>query len=95
MQRSADEEIPKHVAKGELIGLRMEVVDSRHPPLRGLVGLVVDETRNTLVVETPRGAKVVPKRGQRFRFTLVDGGSATLDGARIAYRPEDRLKKAR
>lgn len=94
MPRSGDEASSKHVAKGELIGLRVEVVDTRHPPLRGLAGQVVDETRDTLVVETPGGEKVVPKRGQRFRFTLPDGRSATLDGARIAYRPADRLKKA-
>lgn len=93
MPRSGDESA--HIVKHELIGLRVEVVASSHPPLVGLEGRVVDETRNTLAVETAKGERVVPKVGQRFAFTLRDGRSHEVDGRRIAYRPEDRIKKAR
>jgi RNase P/RNase MRP subunit p29 len=72
----------------------VEVVDSGHPPCVGTSGTVVDETRNTLAVETDAGTRTVPKRGQRFTFTTRDGASVTLDGSRIEARPADRIKDA-
>jgi ribonuclease P protein subunit POP4 len=59
----------------------------------GMEGTVVDETRETLVIE--RGARrTLPKRGNVFEFTLEDGTTVVLEGDAIAYRPEDRIKRA-
>jgi ribonuclease P protein subunit POP4 len=82
-----------NLRKHELIGLQVAVVRATDPSLLGLGGRVVDETRNTLLVETVRGEKTVPKRGTRFRFD-VQGGTE-VEGDDIAFRPEDRIKKAR
>ncbi len=79
--------------KHELIGLEVAVIRSTDPSLVGVRGNVVDETRNTLVVESGGREKRVPKRGTRFRFE-VEGG-VEIDGGDIQYRPEDRIKKAR
>jgi len=82
-----------NLRKHELIGLQVAILRSPDPSLVGVRGLVVDETRNTLVVEAGGREKRVAKEGTRFRFD-VDGG-VEVDGAEILYRPEDRTKKAR
>jgi len=82
-----------NVRKHELIGLQVAVLRSSDPSLVGVRGLVVDETRNTLVVEAAGREKRVPKEGTRFRFEVQ--GGVEVDGDEILFRPEDRTKKAR
>ena len=82
-----------NLRKHELIGLQVAILRSPDPSLVGVRGLVVDETRNTLVVEAGGREKRVAKEGTGFRFD-VEGG-VEVDGAEILYRPEDRTKKAR
>ncbi len=81
----------------ELIGLRLRVVRSDDTGVEGMEGTVVDETREMLAVERggARGTAWVPKRGALLELELEDGSTATLEGDRIAYRPEDRTKRAR
>ena len=82
-----------NLRKHELIGLQVEIVDATDPSQAHLRGLVVDETRNTLVVEVQGHEKRIPKHGSRFRFDVQ--GGLELDGEEIRFRPEDRVKKAR
>ena len=82
-----------NLRKHELIGLQVEVVAATDPSQEHVRGLVVDETRNTLVIEVRGEEKRIPKPGSRFRFD-VQGGTE-LDGEEILFRPEDRVKKAR
>lgn len=93
----------RDVARHELIGLFV-TVESRHAGWNGLEGTVVDETKQTLVVERASGSEgradtrareaVVPKTGQRFVFR-VGNERFVVEGADIDFRPEDRTKKAR
>lgn len=86
----------ENLAIHELIGLQVRVAESLSLPHRGLSGVVVDETKNTLVVCTKAGAeKAVPKKGCTFEFCLPGGEKAMLDGGKIAYRPFDRPKKVK
>ncbi|MGI0148323.1 MAG: ribonuclease P protein component 1 [Thermoplasmata archaeon] len=82
-----------NLRKHELIGLRVEVVNATDPSQSHIRGLVVDETRNTLVVEVEGAEKRIPKQGSRFRFDVQ--GGIEVDGEEIRFRPEDRVKKAR
>ena len=82
-----------NVRKHELIGLQVAILRSPDPSLVGVRGLVVDETRNTLVVKAGDREKRVPKEGARFRFEVQ--GGVEVEGDEILYRPEDRTKKAR
>jgi len=81
------------LTKHELIGLQVAIVRASDPSLIGVQGLVVDETRNTVVVEAGGREKRVPKQGSRFRFQIQ--GGLEVDGDEIMFRPEDRVKKAR
>ena len=79
----------------ELIGLHALVAESSSLPHKGMRGLVVDETKNTLVIRVGSEEKIVPKKGRVFLFTLPNREKARLDGDKIAYRPYDRPKKLR
>ena len=80
----------------ELIGLHARVEKSLSLPYEGISGMVVDETKNTLVL-LGKGIveRTVPKKGSVFVFTLPDKSKARLDGKGIAFRPYDRPKKLR
>lgn len=83
------------LARHELLGLPCRVVASAHAPYVGLEGRVVDETMRTLTLDAGGQERTVPKAGQAFEFTLPDGSTQRLDGRSIAFRPEERTKKAR
>ncbi len=82
-----------NLRKHELIGLQVEVVRSTDPGQAHVTGLVVDETRNLLVIEAGGAEKRIPKQGSRFRFQI--NGGIEVEGDEIRFRPEDRVKKAR
>ena len=74
------------VAQGELIGRTVRALGKRE-----VRGVIVDETRETLVVQS--GGKRVPllKRQQVVEFS-EQGAMVRVQGAMLAKRPEDRLK---
>lgn len=85
---------PRNIAKHELIGLRVRISSSKNKSLKGLSGIVVDETHNTLVIKTENGKeKIVIKKVCVFDFTLPDGTVVSVDGRLLTGRPEDRIKK--
>jgi len=77
----------------ELIGLSVRVVKSADKDAVGLSGRVVDETKNTFLVEARGEVKTVPKQQNVFEFTLPSGEKAVLEGKLIAFAPEERPKK--
>ncbi len=87
---------PENIVAHELIGLQVRMAESLCLPRKGLNGVVVDETKNTLVIRTEKGVeRVIPKKGSLFSFTLPDGKRCTVAGERIAFRPSDRPKKVK
>lgn len=83
------------LARGELIGLPVEVVESTDPTLVGIQGKVVDETLNTFLVERGDGRRVhVAKSNSVFAFD-DEGERVRIPGDRVRFRPEDRIKKVR
>lgn len=76
------------------IGLDVEVLASTCPSHVGVRGKVVDETKNTMMIDQDGVEKVIAKAGCEFR--LVDGPRAhVISGDEIRFRPEDRIKKVR
>ena len=77
-----------------MIGLIMEVEESSNRDMEGLRGRIVDETRNTFVIETEQEEeKQIPKTGNMFIFVLEDGTRARIRGDKLLARPEDRIKR--
>ena len=75
---------------GELIGLKARVEKSSGKDFQGLEGKIVDETRNTLVLQTPKGKKSVSKKDCVFLFPE---SGVKAEGFLLVARPEDRTKK--
>jgi ribonuclease P protein subunit POP4 len=85
---------PQNLVRHELISLAVRVAKSTDPTQKGLKGKVIDETYNTLKIETKEGKeKIIPKSNSIFIFTLPNGVKVSVDGKLLIGRPEDRIKK--
>jgi len=76
----------------ELIGLEVEVLSA--PCYRGIKGVVLDETRNTLIIGSAGTERMIPKHDNEFAFTH-NGNKFVIRGSEVLHRPEDRIKKVR
>ena len=84
---------PENLVRHELIGLKVRVVSSSNSANAGISGKVVDETRNTLVVEKPDGREArIAKDTCVFSFE-VNSAWVRVEGSILIGRPEDRIKK--
>ncbi len=72
----------------EMIGLNVKVVESSDPHRIGIKGKIIDETKNTFVLENK---KVIPKKECVFEFDV--GEKIIVDGKKILKRPEDRINR--
>ena len=84
---------PESLARHELIGLEVEVETSTDPGQSGLSGKVVDETRNTFLLETAAGYKRIAKLNTSLIFTLPDGQRARVKASVLISQPENRISK--
>ncbi len=83
----------RNIVLHELIGLKVKVIASKDKKQSGLLGNVVDETKNTLLIETKSGAKRVIKKTSKFRF-YAGKKSFVVEGIEINFRPDERIEKA-
>jgi ribonuclease P protein subunit POP4 len=83
---------PYNLIRHELIGLKVRIVQARESSMKGISGVVVDETRNMLVVDRKASRVMIPKNIATFRFKLPGGVQVDVDGDRLIARPENRLK---
>lgn len=85
---------PHNLVRHELISLPVKVVKSTDPTQSKLSGKVIDETYNTMKIETKNGKeKTVIKGNCVFVFTILDKTKVQVDGKLLISRPEDRIKK--
>lgn len=82
----------RNIVLNELIGLKAKVLKSLDRAQKGLTGEIIDETKNTFVIETNAGRKIVVKKISVFKF-YWNGRSFTVDGNEINFRPYERIKK--
>lgn len=73
--------------KKEIIGKMIEVIEARNEDLVGIAGTIVDETKNSIVIQANDERKTVLKAGCTFRID-----DETIEGEELAARPEDRVK---
>ncbi len=83
----------KNIVLNELIGLKARVLKSLDRKQEGISGTVIDETKNTILLETRNGKKSIIKITSVFRF-YHGGDSFVVDGKEISFRPHERTEKA-
>ncbi|MCK4429138.1 MAG: ribonuclease P protein subunit [Candidatus Aenigmarchaeota archaeon] len=82
--------------RGEFIGLKIEIIESRNKDLTGIKGKIVDETKSMFEIETKKYArhsskreiKKAQKKVCKFKFLKE---KLVVDGLIIDFRPEDRI----
>jgi ribonuclease P protein subunit POP4 len=84
----------KKLAREELIGLHVKIKECKDPSWTGKSGVILDETKNTFLLEIDDQKKTIPKNIASFEFEY-EGKKITIQGSKIAYRAEDRIKKIR
>jgi ribonuclease P protein subunit POP4 len=80
---------PDNLIYNEIIGLPVEVESTA----LSIKGVVVDETRNMLVIATNSGDKKISKSSGSFIFTLADGKRVRVLGTLLRSQPENRIPK--
>ena len=84
---------PENLARHELIGLDVLVESSSEPGIVGLRAQVVDETRNTFLLETERKVVRIPKKNTSLIFLLPNGQKVRVAGSILISQPENRISK--
>jgi len=86
---------PTNILYHEIIGLKISVIGSSDESLNCISGEVIDETKNTLKVNTSRGVRIIPKATVKLKIQLPEGSHTILEGDKITYRSEDRIGRMR
>lgn len=81
----------KDFIKFEFIGLDVEILECKLNSLKGLYGKIIDETKNTFVIEYEGKRKIIPKAVSKFLFYYKDYW-IVIDGKLLLDRPWDRIK---
>jgi ribonuclease P protein subunit POP4 len=84
---------PESLARHELIGLEVRVANSSNPSQIGLKAQVVDETRNTFLLETKDRVLRLAKKNTSLIFTMPDGQNVGVYGSILISQPENRISK--
>ena len=66
----------------------LEVIDSTDPTLVGISGVVMDETKRTIIIQTNDNEITMAKN--TIRFTIED---EEIIGSKVGQRPEERIGK--
>ncbi|MDG6219160.1 MAG: ribonuclease P protein subunit [Candidatus Thermoplasmatota archaeon] len=80
--------------KEEFIGCLVTIEHCTDPTWIGKQGIIVDETKHLFLIEIQNTIKRIEKKTATFKISLSDK-TIRLNGSKIVYRPEDRIKKAR
>ncbi len=72
------------------ISRNIQVIDSDDPTLVGVSGQIIEETRRTIIVQTSKGEKILPKNV--INFTL-DFEKEVIEGFTVTQRPENRINR--
>jgi ribonuclease P protein subunit POP4 len=82
------------ITTDELIGRTVTIIECSDPSWVHQSGRIIDETQRTFLIETEKKQKRIAKQTATFAFEY-HGKKIIVEGSRLVYRPEERIKKAR
>jgi ribonuclease P protein subunit POP4 len=82
------------LSKEELIGLTVRINECSDPEWLNRKGVIIDETKNTFLIREKNIKKRIAKNIAKFEFNL-NNQKVKINGSKILYKPEDRIKKTR
>ena len=81
----------KDIVKHELIGLKTKVVDSKNKANIGIKGKIIDETKNTIIIES-KGEKKRLFKNNIIIDVQVNKKIVRINGKLLSGRPKERVK---
>ncbi|MBU03811.1 MAG: hypothetical protein CMA58_02350 [Euryarchaeota archaeon] len=69
----------------------LHITNSSDPTLEGISGLILNETKKTILIESEGKDLLLAKN--IIQFTLDDDDDDEIDGKLVSQRPEDRINK--
>lgn len=82
----------ENIIQHEIIGLEAEIIRCSEKGLIGVAGKIIDETRQTMIVQRKDRRLIVPKNTAVFQIYLPNGEEIEVQGQVLLGRPEDRIK---
>ena len=82
----------KEFLQSEIIGMKMEVIDSKNKNLIGIKGEIIDETKYTLTIKDNEETKILLKKQVKLKI-YDQNNEVKVKGELLIGRPEDRLKR--
>ncbi len=83
----------KDIAKIELIGLNVEIINAKNKSLIGIKGRIIDETKNLIFVEsTNKKIKKIIKDQVKILLEYQNK-KYEINGEILKSRPEERIRK--
>jgi ribonuclease P protein subunit POP4 len=84
---------PTNITKHELIGLEVEVIQSKNADNIGIKGKIIDETKNMFIITVDGKEKKVAKENSQFTFKIPNGKELVVEGSLLVGKPETRITK--
>ena len=84
----------KDLIKGELIGLKTEIADSKNKANIGIKGKIIDETKNTIVIQNKNKQKRLFKNNITLKLKL-NGKIIGIKGGLFSGKPKERIKNGK
>ena len=81
------------VLKHEIIGLKIKVIDSKNKSNIGTKGTIIDETKNTLIIETTDEKRKTLFKQNIIIETKINNKKIKIKGAGLLGRSQDRIKQ--
>jgi len=82
----------KDILRHELIGLEIKVTDSENKDNIGISGKIIDETKETVVIEHENKKKSLFKKNIKFE-TKVNNQTIIVNGKKLQNKSFKRIKK--
>lgn len=76
-----------NIVTGELIGRNVCVIKSENKTTVNIKGIIIDETKNEIIIKTTKGNKKIPKTNTTF---VID--DIVVEGTTITKNPVERTK---
>jgi ribonuclease P protein subunit POP4 len=90
----------RNILQHELIGTEVEITRCPFPEKCGSIGMIIDESRNMLIIENNGKETKVPKLGTALTFELPADSARPenlekieINAEKLLARPEDRVKR--
>lgn len=81
----------RNIIRDELIGCSTEIINSTNKYNVGIKGKIINETKNTIKIETDKEEKTMIKKNNTFKIRYKEHDLA-VKGELLIGNPEERIK---